>query len=324
MQRTRLRRRSLCAPVASEYDGVTGAVTVTVKDLDEKGILLNPLSLELEEGGPGRHVYRGAPVCAHLERDGHHHGAGSGGYAEPGVVDLHARNLGRTPQTITIQAPEDEDTDNEQFTLTHRARGGGYDNETAHLEVRILDRGDVLLSIYDARVLEEDGYVDLRVELNRPANQLVSVMYRAVPEEAEAGSDYEDSRGIVVFGSGSTNGKIRLNILEDEIAESDETFTVVLSNARHAVIARGTGRVTIVEDQAGVTVRIDDGEAFEQDGRVKFTVHLSQPSADPGRGQLSNRERNGDRRRGLCGCERGAHICAGGGAGGDCGGAFDR
>ena len=92
-------------------------------------------------------------------------------------------------------------------------------------------------------------------------------------------SDYEDSRGIVLFNPWATKGKIRLDILEDEIPELDETFTVVLSNARNAVIARKIARVTIVDDQAGATVRIDDGVAFEEDGRVQFTVHLSQPSA---------------------------------------------
>ena len=233
-----------------EYDGVTGAVTVTVEDTDQKGILVNPLSLELEEGGPaGTYTValQSAPTSNVTVTI-------TGPSAE---VTLDRASLTftpatwDTPQTVAVQALEDEDTDNEQFTLTHRARGGGYDTETAHLEVRILDRGEVLLSIYDARVLEEDGYVNLRVELSQPADQLVSVMYRAVAEDAEPGSDYEDSRGIVLFNPGSTNGKIRVKILEDEVPELDETFTVVLSNARNAVIARGTGRVTIVDDQAG-------------------------------------------------------------------------
>ena len=157
-----------------------------------------------------------------------------------------------------------------------------------------------MLSIYDAQVHEGDGHVDLRVELNQPADQLVSVMYRAVAGDAEAGLDYEDSGGIVLFAPGGTKGKIRLDILEDEIPEPDETFTVVLNNARHAAIARGIGRVTIVDDQAGATVWIDDEVAFEEDGawlslrcicrsRVRSRVTR----------QLSDREWNGDRRRGL-------------------------
>ena len=43
--------------------------------------------------------------------------------------------------------------------------------------------------------------MDLRVELSQPADQLVSVRYRAVAEDAEPGSDYRDSRGIVLFNS---------------------------------------------------------------------------------------------------------------------------
>ena len=263
-----------------EYDGVTGTVTVTVEDTDQKGILLNPLSLELEEGGPPDTytvALQSAPTSDVTVTI-------TGPSAE---VTLDRASLTFTPatwdmpRTITTQAPEDEDTDNEQFTLTHSARGGGYDHETAHLEVRITDKGEVLLSIYDAQVQEGDGHVDLRVELNQPVDQLVSVMYRAEAGDAEAGSDYEDSRGIVLFNPGSTNGKIRLEILEDEIPEPDETLNVVLSNARHAVIARETGRVTILDNDAASTVWIDDGVAFEEDGRVQFSVHLSHPSATP-------------------------------------------
>ncbi len=263
-----------------EYDGVTGMVTVTVEDTDQKGILLNPLSLDLEEGGPADTYtveLQSAPTSTMtITVTGHSN-----------KVTLDQESLTFTPsnwndpQTVTIQALDDQDTDNEQFTLTHSASGGGYDDETASLEVRINDLGVLTLSIYDAEVSEGGGYVDLRVELSQPVAQLVSVMYQAVAEDAEAGSDYQDSRGIVLFSSGSTRGKIRLDILDDEVPEPDETFTVVLRNARNAEILRGTGRVTILDDDGGIMVRIDDEVVFEEDGRVQFSVHLSQPSADP-------------------------------------------
>ena len=80
-----------------EYDGVTGAVTVTVEDTDQKGILLDPLSLELDEGGPAGTYTVALQSMPISGRDGHHHGAFGGGYAGPGVVDLHARNLGCAP-----------------------------------------------------------------------------------------------------------------------------------------------------------------------------------------------------------------------------------
>ena len=263
-----------------EYSGAIGTVTVTVEDRDQKGILPAPRSLELEEGGAANAytvVLQSAPTAPVTV-------AITGPLAE---VTLDRESLTFTPsnwddaQTVTVQALEDEDTDDEQFTLTHRARGGGYDHETADLEVRVKDKGEVALSIYDAQVDEGAGSVDLRVELSQPTGRLVSMMYRAVAEDAEAGSDYEDSRGIVLFNPGSTKGRIRLNILEDELPEPDETFTVVLSSARHAVIARGTGRVTIVDNDALSRIWIDDEVAFEEDGVVQFTVHLSQPSATP-------------------------------------------
>ncbi len=263
-----------------EYDGVTGMVTVTVEDTDQKGIRLNPLSLDLEEGGPADTYtveLQSAPTSTMtITVTGHSN-----------KVTLDQESLTFTPsnwndpQTVTIQALDDQDTDNEQFTLTHSASGGGYDDETASLEVRINDLGILTISIFDAEVSEGAGYVDLQVELSQPADQLVSVMYQAVAEEAEAGLDYQDSRGIVLFSSGSTKGRIRLDILDDEVPEPDETFAVVLRNARNAEILRGTGRVTILDNDGGLIVWIDDEVALEEDGMVQFSVHLSQPSADP-------------------------------------------
>ncbi len=263
-----------------EYDGITGMVTVTVEDTNQKGILLNPLSLYLEEGGPADTYtveLQSAPTSTMtITVTGHSN-----------KVTLDQESLTFTPsnwndpQTVTIQALDDQDTDNEQFMLTHSASGGGYDDETASLEVRINDLGILTISIFDAEVSEGGGYVDLQVELSQPVDQLVSVMYQAVAEDAEAGSDYQDSRGIVLFSSGSTKGRIRLDILDDEVPEPDETFAVVLRNARNAEILRGTGRVTILDNDGGLIVWIDDEVALEEDGMVQFSVHLSQPSADP-------------------------------------------
>ena len=70
---------------------------MTVEDTDQKGILLDPLSLELDEGGPaGTYTValQSMPISDVTVTI-------TGPSAEvtlgPGVVDLHARNLGCAP-----------------------------------------------------------------------------------------------------------------------------------------------------------------------------------------------------------------------------------
>ncbi len=267
------------AASGSGYDGITKTVTIKVTDNDEAMIRLIPNSLEITEGGTETYSVslRTAPsepvtitVTGHSDKVA----------LDQEILTFSPSNWS-DPQTVTIRALGDQDTDNELLTLIHSASGSGYDGETANLEVLINDLGAVTISISDAEISEGAGHVDLQVELNTAVAPLVSVRYQAVAEDAEAGSDYQVSRGIVLFSSGSTKGKIRLDIIDDEIPESNETFTVVLSNARNADILRGIGRVTILDDDGGLIIRIDDEVAFEEDGRVKFTVHLSQPSSDP-------------------------------------------
>ena len=263
------------------YSGKTAILPVTVIDQDVPHLVVDPGVLTMDEGTSAEFTVKLAseptvPVAVQIPV-----------FTNPDLTHdqpslTFTTSTWDEPQVVTVSAAADDDAEDEApETLTLRASGGEYNGVAGEVTVTVKDKGEVLLSIYDAQVLEGDGSVDLRVELSHPADQLVSVMYRAEAEDAEAGSDYEDSRGIVLFAPGSTKGKIRLDILEDEIPESDETFTVVLSNARNAVIARETGRVTIVDNDAASRVWIDDGVASEEDGRIQFTVHLSQPSESP-------------------------------------------
>ena len=149
---------------------------------------MTPLSLELEEGGPaGTYTValQSAPtsdVTVTITGPLTEITLGSG------VVDLHALHLGRCPRRSRFRRRLTRIPTPSSSHWPTRSRGGDYDDKTAHLEVRLLDTGDVLLSIYDAQVDEGAGHVDLRVELNQPADQLVTVLcIGPMAEDAEAG-----------------------------------------------------------------------------------------------------------------------------------------
>ncbi len=135
------------------------------------------------------------------------------------------------------------------------------------------------VSIYDEQASEGDGLLLLPIRLNRASSELVTVRYTSSDDTAEEGSDYVSSQGIVIFQWGSTEGKIRIQILEDSEVESDETFQVTLSNARHAEIAQETGTGTILDNDGSPTVSVQSVTVSRQ--VAMFDMHLSKPSPLP-------------------------------------------
>ena len=150
----------------------------------------------------------------------------------------------------------------------------------ANVELKITDDDEppLSLSIYDLEVTEDVTTARLRIELNRPSDQVVTVQFATSDGTAESGSDYTVSRGIVIFDPNTTRGVIQVGILEDTTPEGAETFEITLSKPQNAIIARGVGVVTIREESGLVRLRIEDEVVFEAEERVRFTVQLSHPS----------------------------------------------
>ena len=188
-----------------------------------------------------------------------------------------------TVQRFTLTAVEDDDFTDDQIDLTLVASGGGYAGVTHPVSVTITDNDEepLSISIYNREVTEDATKVQLRVELNRPSDQVVIVQYATSDVTAEAGSDYTASRGIVIFDPNATRGVIQVEITEDTTPEPAETFEVTLSKPQNAEIAQGVGEVTILEETRLAVLRIEDEVAFEAEGRVRFTVRLSHPSLQP-------------------------------------------
>ena len=189
----------------------------------------------------------------------------------------------QVPQPVTLHAENDSDYEDEAVTLTLTASGGGYAGvPPAVVEVTIVDKGPLTISIYDQSVGEGKESIQLRVALNRAAERVVTVLYQNVDHGgAEAGQDYTASRGIVIFDPGATEGVVQFEVMEDEIQEEEETFAVTLSGARGALIARGTATATIVDNDRAASLAIRDAVVDGDARTVTFQVQLSHPSLRP-------------------------------------------
>jgi hypothetical protein len=76
----------------------------------------------------------------------------------------------------------------------------------------------------------------------------VTVDFHTVAGDATSGTDFTASSGSVTFAAGEQSKTIAIPITADTLNEPNEHFTVVLSNAHGATIARATGTATIVND----------------------------------------------------------------------------
>ncbi|CAF3715207.1 unnamed protein product [Rotaria sp. Silwood1] len=140
-------------------------------------------------------------------------------------------------------------------------------------------------------VLENAGYVTLYV-LRTDGNlrNTVYVDYATEDGTATHGADYESAEGTLIFYPMETHKQIQVKIIDDEIFEEDEHFSVKLSNLK---IKDNQGRLTpgafdksvqLVEPSIAIVMIIDDDHSglfvfdndektvVESDGHVEITV----------------------------------------------------
>ncbi|MDV2450049.1 putative Ig domain-containing protein [Xanthomonas hortorum] len=113
------------------------------------------------------------------------------------------------------------------------------------------------LSIDDVSVNEGNSgttTATFTVSLSAASGQTVSVNYATADGTATAGSDYVARSGTLTFAPGTTAQGVAITVNGDTAVEPNETFSVGLSGASNASIARATGAGTILNDDVVVTV----------------------------------------------------------------------
>jgi Tol biopolymer transport system component len=140
------------------------------------------------------------------------------------------------------------------------------------------------LSINDISVTEgNSGTTDatFTVSLSAATSTDVSVDYATADGTATAPSDYASTSGTLTIPTGATSRTITVPVVGDTVVEPDETFTVALSNAANATIAKAQGTGTIVNDDSETpppSLSIDDVSVPEGDAgstNAVFTISLS-------------------------------------------------
>jgi large repetitive protein len=154
-----------------------------------------------------------------------------------------------------------------------RAQGIGtiYDND-----------GPPSIVVTDVSGLEASGSLTFDVLLTSATVGTVTVDYTTSDGAALAGSDYTAASGTLTFTPGQTSKPIPVTIVNDALAEDDETFTLNLSNPTGGIaIADPQGVGTIVNDDLDPTVSVGNASVVEGDigtTTLSLPVTLSGPS----------------------------------------------
>ncbi len=160
-------------------------------------------------------------------------------------------NAGETSKTTDIRLLDDSvDDPTESFFVD-------FSNVTNALatELRIVvgAGGYALPSIdIDGTTITEGNegvrYAKFLIALSRSSSTPVTMSYTTKDGTATAGTDYVATQSTLTFAPGERSKFVVVPILEDSVAEGDESFIVVLSDASWATIDTTEATCTILDD----------------------------------------------------------------------------
>ena len=105
-----------------------------------------------------------------------------------------------------------------------------------------------------------------------------TLRYATQDGSASAGSDYVASSGTITFAPGQVTQAISISVKGDTQIESDETFTLSLSNPSGVLIAQGTAVGRIVNDDNGIAIiglRVTSDAPTVLGEETEFTATIS-------------------------------------------------
>jgi trimeric autotransporter adhesin len=111
--------------------------------------------------------------------------------------------------------------------------------------------GTLQFSVADLQVAESQASADVSITRTAGSHGAISVTVRTVDGTAVAGQDYTAVNTTVTFADGDTAAKtVTIPVLDDSTHESDETFTVALSDPTSPAVlgTQATASVTVEND----------------------------------------------------------------------------
>ena len=269
------------------YGSETETVAVNVRDDDSlaAGLLLDPASLTVSEGGAATYNVSLATEPTHDVEV-----AISGSAADltvlsasPAVLTFTAADW-NTAQTVTLTAGTDVDTADDEAALIHTATSddASYDAVNATLPVTITDDGlsdhAALLVAPDALTMREGAPGSYTVRLvSQPSGDVTVTITGA------AASDLSGVPGSLTFTDSNWNSEQRVTVTagQDDDADDDEvTLTHTAAGGGYTGQSAAVAVTVVDDDTAAVTVPAAATVTEGQPGVAHEVRLATKPSAD--------------------------------------------
>ncbi len=221
------------SPASVTEDGTTNLVYTFTRS----GVTTNPLTVNYTIGG-----------TATLNTD----------YTRTGTNNTVTFAAGSAIATVTIDPTADTIVESNETVILTLAAGTGYTIGTTTPVTGTINNDDFSqLSINDITVVEgKDNNAILTVTVDNPNPQQITVNYTTAPINATANVDYTSKTGTITIAPNTATATISIPLLNDNLNEPDEVFTVTLSNPVNATINpdEAIGQVIITDTlQSAIT-----------------------------------------------------------------------
>ena len=139
--------------------------------------------------------------------------------------------------------------------------------------------GVIGLETNSYQVNEADGTVDLVITRSQGSDGVVTVDYSSANGTAIAGSDYQSQSGTLTFADGETSKTVSIPILEDNLVEGNENFSLIINNVTGgATLSTVTSAQIDIQDNDSninpgfISLATNTYQVNEADGTVDITI----------------------------------------------------
>ncbi len=107
----------------------------------------------------------------------------------------------------------------------------------------------LFIDVAPASSSEGEARLAFNIELSQPVDADLPIVFKTVGGTAEADVDFKEQNGIMIIEPGVTKAALEVDMVDDELVEGDEYFSLVLSvDPAIAVLADGPHTATIKDD----------------------------------------------------------------------------
>ncbi len=187
--------------------------------------------------------------------------------------------------TVSITDDATDETDERLLVNLSGAIGATISRAQGYVTIQDNDQSPTI-TLNDSSTYENTGPLNFTISLSRASSKTITVDYATANSSASAPGDFTAASGTLTFAPGETSKTVAITLTNDGSVESNENFTLNLTNPSNATIIRFQGVATIQDEdgyyQVSIAAGSPSGTAEDAGTGVPFVVSLDRVNAGPG------------------------------------------